>query len=160
MEPKVGGEVSLDRVRPYLLLSARLHLGKPPRAKLEDSDVVQETLLEAHRKRGQFRGASEAELAAWLRQMLAFSIADARGAQGRAKRFVSHEQSQAAALNDSSSKLERFLTAPLSSPSQRVSRQEQISDWPTHWPCCPRINARLWCGNISKAKQWPLSLKS
>jgi hypothetical protein len=68
-------ELSLDPFRQYLLLLARLHLGDQARAKVDASDVVQETLLEAYRKRGQFRGASEAELAAWLRQMLAFSIA-------------------------------------------------------------------------------------
>ncbi|HEV2950282.1 MAG TPA: sigma factor [Gemmataceae bacterium] len=73
MDPHVGSELSLDRFRHYLLLLAQLHLGNPARAKLDASDVVQETLLEAHRKRGQFRGRNEAELAAWLRQMLAFT---------------------------------------------------------------------------------------
>jgi RNA polymerase sigma-70 factor (ECF subfamily) len=126
MGPKGGGELSLDRFRHYLLLLARLHLGDRIRSKIDASDVVQETLLEAHRKRGQFRGTSEAELAGWLRQMLAFSIADAHRAQGRAKRDVSREQSLEAALNDSSSKLESLLAAPTSSPSQRASRQEQL----------------------------------
>src|SRR5262249_45110921 len=75
---------------------------------------------------GQFRGASEAELAGWLRQMLAFSIADAHRALGRAKRDISRERSLEAALNDSSSKLECLLAAHHSSPSQRAARQEQL----------------------------------
>ncbi len=127
MDPNVAtGGLALERFRQYLLLLARLHLGDRGRAKLDASDVVQETLLEAHRKRGQFRGASEAELAAWLRQMLAFSIADAHRAQHRAKRDIAREQSLHAALNDSSSKLASLLAAPQSSPSQRASRQEQL----------------------------------
>src|SRR6516165_9249927 len=119
------GGLGLERFRQYLLLLARIHLGDRTRAKLDASDVVQETLLEAYRKRGQFRGASEAELAAWLRQMLAFAIADAHRAQHRAKRDIDREQSLHAALNDSSSKLESLLAAPQSSPSQRA-RQEQL----------------------------------
>jgi len=126
MDPKVGGEPSFDRFRHYLLLLARLHLGDRARAKIDASDLVQETLLEAHRKRGQFRGASEPELAGWLRQMLAFSIADARRALGRAKRDIAREGSLEAALNDSSSRLEYLLAAPDSTPSQRASRQEQL----------------------------------
>jgi len=127
MDPNVAtGGLALDRFRQYLLLLARLHLGDQVRAKIDASDVVQETLLEAYRKRSQFRGASEAELAAWLRQMLAFSIADAHRAQHRAKRDIAREQSLHAALNDSSSKLESLLAAQQSSPSQRAARQEQL----------------------------------
>src|SRR5438094_958509 len=118
--------LTLERFRHYLLLLARLHLGDRARGKLDASDVVQETLLEAHRKRSQFRGRSDAELAGWLRQMLAFSIADAHRALGRAKRDVAREQSLEAALNESSSKLEVLLMAQQSSPSQRASRQEQL----------------------------------
>lgn len=121
-----AGDFAPERFRQYLILLARLHLGDRAQSKLDASDVVQETLLEAHRKRAQFRGRSEAEMAAWLRQMLAFSIADARRAQGRAKRDVWRERSLEAALDDSSSKLEALLVAPQSSPSQRAARQEQL----------------------------------
>src|SRR6266478_1044036 len=117
--------LALERFRHYLLLLARLHLGDRARGKFDASDVVQETLLEAHRKRAQFRGRSEAEMAAWLGQMLAFCIADALRAEGRAKRDVSREQSLHA-LNDSSLRLEGILVAEQSSPSQRASRQEQL----------------------------------
>ena len=108
MDPIDTG-LPLERFRHYLLLLARLHLGDRARAKIDASDVVQETLLEAHRKRSQFRGRTEAELAAWLRQMLAFSIADAHRALARAKRDVAREQSLEVALNESSSKLGRML---------------------------------------------------
>jgi RNA polymerase sigma-70 factor (ECF subfamily) len=118
--------LALERFRHYLLLLARTHLSGQLRAKLDASDVVQQTLLEAHRKQAQFRGRSDAELAAWLRQMLAYCIADALRAFGRAKRDVVHERSLEAALDASSSRLEAWLAADQSSPSQRAQRQEQL----------------------------------
>ena len=120
-----SGEV-LGRFREYLLLLARLHLGAEVRAKLDASDVVQQTLLEAHRKRSQFRGQSEAEMAAWLRQMLACNLADAVRAWGRAKRDVAREQSLQADLDGSSARLASWLAAEQSTPSQQAQGREDL----------------------------------
>jgi RNA polymerase sigma-70 factor (ECF subfamily) len=125
MEPEVP-DLALERFRHYLLLLARAHLGDRLRGKLGPSDLVQQTLLEAHRKRGQFRGHSEAELAGWLRQMLAYAIADALRAAGRAKRDAGRERSLEAALDESSARLEAWLAADQPSPSQQAARQEQL----------------------------------
>lgn len=65
------------RFREYLLVLARLHLGDQLRGKLDASDIVQLTVLEAHCKQAQFRGQSDAESAGWLRQMLACNLAGA-----------------------------------------------------------------------------------
>jgi RNA polymerase sigma-70 factor (ECF subfamily) len=115
-----------ERFRDYLLLLARAYLGQPERAQLAASDLVQQTLLEAHRKRAQFRGQSDAELAGWLRQMLRFCMADAFRAQGRAKRDPARERSLEAAIEESSSRLEAWLAADQSSPSQRAGREEEL----------------------------------
>ena len=120
-----SGEV-LGRFREYLLLLARLQLGDQLRAKLDASDVVQQTLLEAHRKRTQFRGQSAAEMAAWLRQMLACNLADAIRALGRAKRDVAREQSLEAGLQASSARLANWLGAEQSTPSQQAQRHEEV----------------------------------
>jgi RNA polymerase sigma-70 factor (ECF subfamily) len=118
--------LALERFRHYLLLLARLHLGGRLQAKFDPSDVVQETLLEAHRKQAQFCGASDAELAGWLRQALAHCIADALRAFGRARRDVAQERSLEAALDESSARLAAFLAADQSSPSQRAAQEEQL----------------------------------
>ncbi len=122
--PQANGP-PLERFRAYLRLLARLQLGAGGQGKLDASDVVQQTLLEAHRKRGQFRGHSEAEMAAWLRQLLACTLADALRALGRAKRDVAREQSLEAALDQSSVLVGSWLADPQSSPSQEAQRHEQ-----------------------------------
>lgn len=53
-----------------LHLVAEMEMDRKLRARLSAADVVQETLLEAHRDLEQFRGASEREFLAWLRQIL------------------------------------------------------------------------------------------
>lgn len=126
MDNDADGGLGLERFRHYLLLFARLHIGEQFRGKFDPSDVVQQTLLEAHRKRAQFRGNNEAELAGWLRQMLACEIADALRGLRRAKRNVALERTIEQAFLDSSSRLEQLLAAGHSSPSERAVKNEQL----------------------------------
>ncbi len=117
---------AVERFQEYLLLLARLHLDRRLWAKVDPSDVVQQTLLEAHQKRHQFRGSSDAELAGWLRQILSCNLADAVRDLGRAKRDVALERSLQAAVDQSSSRLEAWLGAEQSSPSQRAVKNEEL----------------------------------
>jgi RNA polymerase sigma-70 factor (ECF subfamily) len=126
MDPEAADPLNLERYRAYLSLLARLQLDGRLREKLDASDIVQQTLLEAHEKRDQFRGQTPAEEAAWLRQMLAHNLADALRAHGRAKRDVTLERSLDAALGASSCRLEGWLAAEQSSPSQRAVKNEEL----------------------------------
>jgi RNA polymerase sigma-70 factor (ECF subfamily) len=117
---------TLERFRAYLHLLARMQLGPRLQGKLDPSDLVQQTLLQALEALDQFRGRTEAELAAWLRQILAHNLANAAGDLGRAKRNVTRECSLEAALEQSSARLEAWLAVEQPSPSQQAERKEQV----------------------------------
>ena len=83
---------ALEACRAYLLLVAQSELDPNIRAKGGASDLVQETFLEAQRDFQQFRGTSEEELLAWLRQVLLNNLKNfARSYRQTAKRDVQRE---------------------------------------------------------------------
>ncbi len=61
---------AVEACRQYLLLIASREIHPALRSRGGASDLVQETLLVAHHRFDQFAGGSEAELRAWLRQIL------------------------------------------------------------------------------------------
>jgi RNA polymerase sigma-70 factor, ECF subfamily len=116
----------LARFRPWLHLLARLQIDAQFRGKFNASDAVQQTLLEACRDLPKFRGRTEAELLAWLRQILAHVLHhQVRGYRGTQQRDVAREVSLEAALAQSSQRLGDMLAAPGSSPSERAARSEE-----------------------------------
>jgi RNA polymerase sigma-70 factor (ECF subfamily) len=116
----------LERYRPYLLLLARSQLPPRLRAKLDASDIVQQTLLEAHRDRDRFHDIDGAGRVAWLRTILAHNLANAARDFDRDKRDVNREQSLEQALQASSARLEAWLSGGGLSPSGQVERNEQL----------------------------------
>jgi RNA polymerase sigma-70 factor (ECF subfamily) len=130
MAARAGGETSLgpllELYRNYLRLLARVEIGRRLRGKLDASDLVQETLLEAHRNFPRFQGSREAQFVRWLRQILAAKVAylvrHYFGAQGRDVRL---EQALAADVDHSSRMLGQELVASLTSPSLQAVRREQ-----------------------------------
>src|SRR5262249_7171589 len=103
-----------------------LQIDRRLQGKLDASDVVQETFLQAHRCFGQFLGTSESELAAWLRQILASRLLEQARRYLRARQpDVRLERDRAAALDRSSQALGGAVVARDSSPSQRAARREQ-----------------------------------
>jgi RNA polymerase sigma-70 factor (ECF subfamily) len=129
-EARAGDPATLGRLldvyRRYLALLARVQIGQRLQGKIDASDLVQETYLEAHRNFGRFRGTSEGQFVCWLRQILAAKLADLLrhylGTQGRDVRL---EREIEDALDRSSILLDRGLVAPQSSPSHQAARREQ-----------------------------------
>jgi RNA polymerase sigma-70 factor (ECF subfamily) len=118
----------LDGYRDYLIVLARMQIGRRLQGKADPADVVQETFLHAVRDFPRFRGTSDNDLAAWLRQILAARLADLCrrycGTQGRDVRL---EQALQVELDQSSLVLDQGLVASISSPSEQVARKEQAT---------------------------------
>jgi RNA polymerase sigma-70 factor (ECF subfamily) len=116
----------LERFSDYLRLLARLQLDQRLQAKLDASDIVQQALLQAHEHREQFRGQSEAELAGWLRTILANTLATAARRFAADARDLGRERPLQDSLAESSARIEGWLAAEQSSPSERVMRVEEL----------------------------------
>jgi RNA polymerase sigma-70 factor (ECF subfamily) len=115
----------LEQYRAYLTLMARLEIGRRLQGKTDPTDVVQDAFLEAARCFHQFRGTTEPELSAWLRQILATSLAHlVRRYYGTKVRNVRLEESLRDELDQSSRAVEGGLVARQSSPSALASRRE------------------------------------
>lgn len=115
----------LRRFEPWLRLLARIQCESRFQAKFDASDIVQQTLLEAVRAFPQFRGSTEAELTAWLRQILVHALAhEVRRYHGAQKRDVTLEVSLDAALAQSSQRLGAMLAESGPSPSQQAAQRE------------------------------------
>jgi RNA polymerase sigma-70 factor (ECF subfamily) len=119
------GQILL-RYEPWLKLLARLEVDTRFQGKFSGSDIVQQTLLEACRDLPQFRGGSEGELLAWLRQILAHVLAhEIRRYRGTQQRDIDLEVSLEDSLRQSSLRLGQALADSEPSPSEQAVHREQ-----------------------------------
>jgi RNA polymerase sigma-70 factor (ECF subfamily) len=116
----------LAHYRPWLHLLARLQTDARIQRKFDPSDIVQQTLLEAGRDLHQFRGSTDAELAVWLRQILAHVLAhEMRRYRGTQRRDLDREVSIDQQLTESSRRLVDMLAGSATSPSEHALRNER-----------------------------------
>ena len=116
----------LELHRRYLRLLARLQIDRRLQGKVDTSDLVQETLVQAHQDFAEFHGGTEAEFVAWLRRIMACKVTNTiRRFLGTQRRDVRLERELRADLDRSSGGLERVLADSASSRSQRAARREQ-----------------------------------
>ncbi len=177
-----GGDVSalgrlLEVYRAYLVVLARVQIGRRLQGKVDASDLVQEAFLGACRDFPQFRGSSRPEFLAWLRQILASLLANlVRHYHGTQRRDVRLERQLAVELDQSSQALDRNLVAGQSSPSQQAIHREQsvllgeaLGRLPAEWRdvlvlrhleglTFPEVAQRLGRTVDSVKKQWPRAL--
>jgi RNA polymerase sigma-70 factor (ECF subfamily) len=167
----------LELYRTYLIVLARVQIGRRLQGKVDASDVVQEAFLGASRDFPQFRGTTEPEFLGWLRGILASLLANlVRHYQGTKRRDVRLERQLVLELDQSSQALDRGLVAPQSSPSEQASRREQsvllaeaLGQLPEEWRellilrhleglTFPEVAQRLGRTVDSLKKQWPRAL--
>ena len=115
-----------QRYRDYLALLARLQMPARLRAKVDASDVVQQTLLEAHQAGVRLAEMDESGRRAYLRRALANNLADLARRFGAEARDVNRERSLEAVVQESSARLANWLAAEQSSPSQHAAREEEL----------------------------------
>lgn len=115
----------LEHYRHYLRIMARALIGGALKARLDESDLVQETYVKAHRDFDAFAGSTEAELVAWLRQILVRNLANEAKRHRAGVRDYRREGSLEAMLDRSSVAVQGALAAPGASPSAAAGRREQ-----------------------------------
>jgi RNA polymerase sigma-70 factor (ECF subfamily) len=115
-----------EKCRSYVAIVARTRLESWLRAKADASDLVQQTLLEAHRGMDRFRGTTEAEWLAWLKQILNHNAADlVRRNRATGDRRGRREIPLDNQNYDDSRRFVREPSDPGESPSQLVLRRER-----------------------------------
>jgi RNA polymerase sigma-70 factor (ECF subfamily) len=120
-------ESHVGRYRALLrVMVAQFRLSPRFGGRFDSSDLVQETLLKAHKKIDQFRGTTEAELLKWLQQILANTLRDELRKAKAQERDVAREQSLEAAVADSSARLEAYLADKQASPAEQAERHERL----------------------------------
>ena len=114
----------LELYRGYLKVLAQLQLDRRLNGKVDASDVVQETFLEAYRDFHQFSGGSQQELMAWLRKILAHNIANVVRQYSTQGRNVQLERNLQDELQRSAASLDKGVYSLESTPSAKLVRRE------------------------------------
>jgi RNA polymerase sigma-70 factor, ECF subfamily len=123
-----GDDEAVDQLladyRPFLRLVADQALGQLLRRREDASDIVQQTEMEAYRAIGDFRGSSEPEFSAWIKQILRRNVSNLIRDNWAAKR----DQRREKYLDNSDNSVSLTWMSPqggaVSSPSQHVVRAE------------------------------------
>ena len=119
----------LQLYRNYLTILATTQLDRRLRRRMNASDLVQETMLAAHRDFGKFRGGTEREFLAWLRQILIHCLHHAVETHVKAQRRdvrceISLDQA-GLALDRSVANFAHALADPGPSPSTPERQRER-----------------------------------
>lgn len=130
-------EALFERCRNYVSLVARNNIESWLRSKVDASDIVQQTMLEAHRCFTDFQGGTEAEWLAWLRRILVHNSQDAIRRYRTDKRQVQNEVALDANFCGLSASFHVEPVANVDTPSAIVRQREteiELADAITQLP--------------------------
>ncbi|MCS7469353.1 sigma-70 family RNA polymerase sigma factor [Stieleria sp. ICT_E10.1] len=122
----VSDPAIVAQYEPYLRMLARTRMRRAYQAKIGASDMVQQAMMQAVQGFEGFRGSTEGELLAWLRQILAHHLCHLDRDLHRDKRDIRREQSMEQKLAASSMRLEGLLAGDAPTPSQNVAFGESV----------------------------------
>ncbi|QDT47303.1 RNA polymerase sigma factor YlaC [Symmachiella dynata] len=115
-----------DKCRNYLAIVARVQVESWLRVKVDASDLVQQTMLDAYRGFGDFRGNSEGEWLTWLKQILKHNATDfVRRYRGTEKRQQRREVPMQVGPTNLSEGFTREPSSGGESPSELVMQRER-----------------------------------
>lgn len=118
----------LNAYRPRLRAEAEARIGRRLRSKVSASDVVQETMLQAHRQFGRFQGTSPSQLADWIQAIFSGTLANAfRHYLGTEARDLRRERALSDDAGRSSAANGHWAVDSASSPSEQVQRREEAA---------------------------------
>ena len=121
-----AGNQLLKNYQPYLRLLARVQMESRFAAKFDAADLAQQTMIAAVRDFHSFRGNTDAEFAAWLRQILAHVLAhEIRRYHGTQKRDLNREVSLDQTVSETAQRLADILPGTATSPTQAAVRNER-----------------------------------
>ncbi len=117
---------SIGPLRPWLKMLAERQLPRALQGKLDPSDIVQQTLVDAWRARDDFRGSTHGERLAWLRTILTRVILrNDRDLLKTAKRGAGAEQHLQSAIDRDSVRLEHLAVGDEPGPASHADHAEQ-----------------------------------
>lgn len=119
------GDETLGAYRRYLKFLARTHLDPRFQRQIDASDIVQQTLLQAHLAHQQYRGSSEQEKLGWLRAILIRKVAAAARHLNAHRRDVTRECSIQQDIETTSMRLNDFLASNGPTPSEQIRVRER-----------------------------------
>lgn len=120
----------------YLTVLANTQLDQRLRKRLNPSDLVQETMMAAHRDFAAFRGNSPQEFVGWLRQILINVLHGAIAKHVKAgkrdvRREISMDQLESN-VDRSATRLAAILPGRVESPSSPIHAEERAADLAEH----------------------------
>jgi RNA polymerase sigma-70 factor (ECF subfamily) len=116
---------ALEEYRAYLETLTFIQIDPRLRGKFGMSDIVQQTLLEAWQELERLQALDDAGRKRWLRRMLVNNLLDEIEKWRAQARDPRREQSLEAAADESSCRLQSWLAAEDTSPSERLAEQEE-----------------------------------